>query len=63
LFWLNDIARLRIGSVGEGASNVFEIQRFDDVVLMKLLNNRNVGIGTSTPDYKLDVAWIIKNVK
>ncbi len=55
LSWLNDIGRLRIGGVGTGAANGFEIQTINDVSLMRILDNGNVGIGTATPLTKLHI--------
>lgn len=55
LSWLNDIARIRVGGTGVGATNGFDVQRTSDVSLMRILHNGNVGIGTTAPLNKLDV--------
>lgn len=47
--WLDDIARVRIGGNGSGASNGFDIQGTSNRSLMRFLNNGNIGIGTSSP--------------
>lgn len=55
LGWLNDVARLRIGGDGPGASGGLDIQRTGDASLMRILHNGNVGIGTTTPGAMLEV--------
>ncbi|MBQ0739136.1 hypothetical protein [Aquimarina celericrescens] len=42
--WFNNIARLRIGGSGEGASNGFEIHSVGEKKLMKLTHNGNLAI-------------------
>ncbi|MEO9511061.1 MAG: hypothetical protein ABJN84_03515 [Flavobacteriaceae bacterium] len=61
LSWTNDIARIRIGGTGSGASNGFVFQGVGDFNLMRLLQNGNVGIGTSTPNAKLEVLGSAQN--
>jgi hypothetical protein len=55
LSWLNDIARIRVGGSGTGAQNGLDIQTQNDVSLMRLLHNGNVGIGTTAPGFDLEV--------
>ncbi len=53
--WLDDVARLRVGGTDPGGSNGIDIQTLGDRSLMRLLNNGNVGIGTTTPANRLHV--------
>lgn len=53
LGWLDDVARLRIGGNGPGASGGLDIQRTGDASLMRILHNGNVGIGTTAPATRL----------
>jgi len=53
LNWANDVARIRIGGNGAGASGGFDIQRTGNASLMRILHNGNVGLGTTTPAYRL----------
>ena len=56
LSWLNNLARIRIGGSGAGASSGLDIQTTGDRSLMRILHNGNVGIGTTNPGaYKLAV--------
>lgn len=55
LNWLNDVARIRVGGNGAGASGGFDIQRVGDASLFRVLHNGNVGIGTTSPAVKLHV--------
>jgi hypothetical protein len=55
LSWLSDVARLRVGGSGSGGTNGLDIQTQSDVSLMRLLHNGNVGIGTTTPGFDLEV--------
>lgn len=55
LGWFNDVARIRIGGNGAGASNGLDIQRTGDRSLMRILHNGNVGIGTIDPGADLHV--------
>jgi hypothetical protein len=59
--WLDDVARIRVGGDGVGAYNGLDIQRIGNVSLMRLLHNGNVGIGTSTPQAKLEVAGEVRS--
>jgi len=53
--WNLDQARIRIGGLGAGALNGFEIQGISDVSWLRILNNGNVGINTTTPTQRLEV--------
>ena len=59
LSWWNDGThdwpRIRYGGSGEGATNGFLIQGPGDSTRLAILDNGNVGIGTSSPNYKLEV--------
>lgn len=44
-----DVARIRIGGSGAGALNGLDIQRTNNVSLMRILHNGNVGIGVNPP--------------
>jgi hypothetical protein len=55
LGWLDDVARIRVGGSGAGGTNGLDIQTQSDVSLMRLLHNGNVGIGTTTPGFDLEV--------
>ncbi len=55
LGWLNDVARLRIGGDGAGASGGLDIQRTGDNSLMRILHNGNVGIGTTAPNARAHI--------
>ncbi|MCK8524364.1 hypothetical protein M0D21_22490 [Aquimarina sp. D1M17] len=57
LSWLNDIARIRVGGINDGATNGFQIQGPGDQNLFRIMGNGNIGIGTSNPgNWKLSVA-------
>lgn len=56
LGWADDVARIRVGGDGVGASNGFDIQTVGGLSLMRLLHNGNVGIGTTNPGAKLEIA-------
>ena len=53
--WINNVARIRIGGSGVGATNGFDIQGPSDTSLLRILNNGNVGINTATPAERLVV--------
>ncbi|GMU35504.1 MAG: hypothetical protein AMXMBFR20_33750 [Planctomycetia bacterium] len=53
--WLNDVARIRVGGTSPGGGNGFDIQGPGDLSLMRVLDNGNVGIGTTGPSVKLEV--------
>jgi hypothetical protein len=55
LGWLNNIARLRIGGNDPGATNGLDIQGTGDRSLMRILNNGNVGLGTTAPEHPLHI--------
>lgn len=55
LGWLDDQARIRVGGGDPGGSNGLDIQTFGDRSLLRLLNNGNIGIGTTTPARTIDV--------
>ncbi|MFO7825296.1 MAG: hypothetical protein R6V72_15265 [Cyclobacterium sp.] len=55
LNWLDDIARIRVGGNGTGATGGLDIQTTGNRSLMRLLHNGNVGIGTDNPDSRLTV--------
>lgn len=56
LGWSDDVARIRVGGDGAGASNGLDIQTVGDLSLMRLLGNGNIGIGTTNPGAKLEIA-------
>ena len=53
--WNADIARIRVGGSGTGALNGFDIEGISDVSWLRILNNGNVGINTTTPAERLVV--------
>ncbi len=55
LGWLNDVARLRIGGAGPGASGGLDIQRTGNASLLRILHDGSVGIGTTTPEHPLHI--------
>ena len=55
LSWLNDVARIRVGGGGAGASGGLDIQTPGDTSRLRILGNGNVGIGTTSPGAKLEV--------
>jgi len=55
LSWLNDVARIRVGGGGAGASGGLDIQTTGDTSRLRILGNGNVGIGTTSPGAKLEV--------
>jgi hypothetical protein len=64
LDWFNDGThdwpRIRYGGLNEGALNGFLIQGPGDATKLAVLNNGNVGIGTTTPTARLDVNGDVK---
>ncbi len=61
--FFNDVPRIRLGGTGVGAVNGLDIQGSGDVSLLRILANGKVGIGTSSPNGKLDVIGDIQIVK
>jgi hypothetical protein len=55
LSWLNDVPRIRISGSGAGSANGFDIQGIGDSSKLRILDNGNVGIGTTAPTAKLHV--------
>ncbi|MCF7910782.1 hypothetical protein K9L16_03855, partial [Candidatus Pacearchaeota archaeon] len=55
LSWLNNIARIRVGGSGAGASSGLDIQGPGDVSYMRVTST-GVGIGTTSPNATLHVA-------
>ena len=53
--WNADIARIRVGGSGTGALNGFDIEGISDASWLRILNNGNVGINTTTPTERLIV--------
>lgn len=53
--WNLDQARIRVGGAGTGSLNGFDIQGISDVSWLRILNNGNVGIGTTAPAERLVV--------
>jgi hypothetical protein len=51
----DDMARIRIGGNGVGATNGLDIQRPGNASLLRILDNGNVGIGTAQPLYPLHI--------
>jgi len=52
----DEMARIRVGGNGVGATNGLEIQSVGDKSLMRILHNGSVGIGADPPQAKLHVA-------
>ena len=55
LDWNLDIARIRVGGAGLGSLNGLDIEGISDVSWLRILNNGNVGINTTTPAERLVV--------
>jgi hypothetical protein len=61
LSWLNDVARIRVGGDGVGATRGLDIQTTADRSLMRILHNATVGIGTTNPIAGLHVSGTGRN--
>jgi hypothetical protein len=61
LSWLNDVARIRVGGDGVGATRGLDIQTTADRSLMRIHHNGTVGIGTTNPAARLDVAGAVRS--
>jgi hypothetical protein len=55
LDWLDDVARIRVGGSGTGATNGLDIQTSGNVSLMRIQHEGNVLIGTTDPVGRLSV--------
>jgi hypothetical protein len=55
LNWLNDVPRIRVAGTGDGSSNGFDIQVVSDTSRLRILHNGNIGIGTTNPNFLLEV--------
>jgi hypothetical protein len=51
----NDVARIRVGGDGAGATNGLDIQTTGNRSLMRIMHSGRVGIGTTNPGALLDV--------
>jgi len=55
LSWRNNIARIRVGGIGNGASNGFDLQGPGDTSLLRVDGNGRVGVGITNPAQEIDV--------
>ncbi len=55
LGWLGDVARIRVGGSGAGATSGLDIQTTGDNSLLRLEHGGRVGMGTGSPDASLHV--------
>ncbi|MCG3126991.1 MAG: hypothetical protein CHACPFDD_01847 [Phycisphaerae bacterium] len=53
LSWLNDVARIRYGGTGAGATNGLAIQGTGDSTKLRLLDNGDLGLGDDAPQARL----------
>ena len=53
--WLNDTARIRVGGSGPGANGGFSVQRIGDETLLRITDNRRIGITEAEPLVNLHV--------
>ncbi len=53
--WLNNTARFRVGGSGAGANGGFSFQRVGDQTLMRLTDNRRLGVAEADPLTRLHV--------
>ncbi len=61
LGWQSNVARIRVGGVGSGATSGLDIQTTGNQSLMRLLSNGNVGIGTTSPTAVFEVNKSVNN--
>lgn len=61
LGWINDVASIRYGGSGAGATNGLEVTGSGNSVKLKVLDNGGVLVGTTTDSgYKLDISGTLR---